>query len=139
MRIKFVVWFVGLLFLCTGLMAQAPPHVVAAETTDAWASLHGTDLFSKCTAAKDTEDFTECVFYIEGAIDMIGGIQASYEPATGKSYWRYATVCMPLHANGLQTVDVVLKYMKDNPEGRADKASSIIIRALLKAWKCPAS
>lgn len=68
---------------------------------------------------------------------MIGSLQGAIG-SDNKEFWKLTAVCMPDEATTGQIADVVLKYMKENPEQRADKAGWIIIRALIRAWGCPA-
>jgi hypothetical protein len=91
-------------------------------------------LFEDCSAAQNSVEFTRCLAYIAGAADMIGSFQLfksdSNKPLFG------ARICIPMKATRGQLTDVVIKYMKDHPESRADGASLIVMRALVQVWKC---
>jgi hypothetical protein len=66
---------------------------------------------------------------------MIGSFQL-FESDTNKPPIS-ARICIPMKATRGQLTDVVIKYMKDHPESRADSASLIVMRAFVEVWKCP--
>jgi hypothetical protein len=137
MRLKLLLGFIGFFSVNTALFAQIP-HVVVGDSTDDWSWETGNDLFNQCTSGEHSDDFHHCLTYIRGAVDMIGALQGA-RGTDEKSFWKLTAVCMPSHATSGQVVDVVVKYLKDNPKDRADKAGWIIIRALIQAWGCPAA
>jgi hypothetical protein len=117
---------------------QQVPHFVAGDIVNAWAFETGNELYGQCTADEKSLEYYHCMAYISGAADTIGGLQGVGD-TTGKTWWKMRAVCPPKLATAGQFKDVVLKYMKANPENRADNAAWIIVRALINAWECPAA
>jgi hypothetical protein len=138
MRINLVLGFIGFLLLNAGLQAQIP-HDVPPDTTDSWAWKSGNNLYAECEEGAGSVQYSFCLAYVTGALDMIGGLQGADSATDQKSLWKLSTVCVPNQATAGQVVDIVLKYMKDHPEDRASRASWIVIRALIGAWKCPST
>jgi Rap1a immunity proteins len=138
MQLKLVLGFLGFLLLSPRLPAQIS-HVVVGDTTDDWTWETGNDLLDQCSADEKSVVFTQCLGYIRGAVDLIGALQGSVGGDDKKSFWKPTAVCLPNHATSGQITDVVIKYLREHPEERADRAGWIIIRALIKAWGCPAS
>jgi hypothetical protein len=137
MKLKLVLGLFGFLLLSPRLPAQIP-HIVVGDTTDDWTWETGNDLLDQCSADQKSVVFTQCLGYIRGAVDLIGTLQGSVG-IDGKSFWKLAAVCLPNRATSGQITDVVIKYLKEHPEERTDKAGLIILRALVHAWGCPAS
>jgi hypothetical protein len=47
------------------------------------------------------------------------------------------TFCSPANAKASQVGDVVAKYLRENPERRANQAHGLVRDALVTAWPCP--
>jgi Rap1a immunity proteins len=137
MKVKLTVGFFAFLLMGSGQSAQIA-HTVTPNTADDWKFKTGNDLLSDCEKPPGGVDFPFCVAYITGAVDMIGGLQGAVSTTDQHSFWKLRSVCLPTEATVQQIVDVVLKYMKENPEERADGASWIVTRAMVQAWGCPA-
>ena len=135
---KACIFLMALMLTSSGLSGQIA-HVVTPNTSDSW-EFHelGNDLLSECEAEPGSTELAFCMAYVAGAIDMIGALQGSVSSKDNQSFWKLASVCLPKEATLQQVIDVVVKEMKENPERRADEASWIVIRALVKAWGCPA-
>jgi hypothetical protein len=131
---KIVFAALSLMVLSTAAHAQIP-HTVPPGTSERFHFHTGNDLLSLCTG--DVEAKTQCDSYILGVVDAIGTLQSN-RGADDKSFWKYTSVCLPFEANVKQVIDVVIKYLTENPEIRDQKASQIIIRAMIKTWGCPA-
>ncbi len=136
MKLRLAVSILSFCLAGTCLWAQNP-HVISPNTTDGWAWETGNDLFDHCTADTNSVQYSFCIAYIEGAVDMIGSLQGAVAATDDKSFWKLNAICVPNAATIGQIVDVVIKYMKDHPEQRADKAGWIITRSLLQVWSCP--
>jgi hypothetical protein len=58
--------------------------------------------------------------YVEGVSDAYNGI----------------LFCEPYNTKGRQVLDIVFKYLKNNPEKRNKAANILILDALQKIWPC---
>jgi hypothetical protein len=76
----------------------------------------GNDLWEWCV--RDPDGF--CFGYIVGAIDQDS-----------------TSLCIPKGAAFVQTRDVVVAYLKNNPENRHFHATTVLLLALREAWPCP--
>ena len=98
----------------TASLAMAGPVEVKAET--------GNEVFEKCTADEDRYfDGGFCAGYIIGVVDE--RIESAF--------------CPPKDVTNGQFYDVAVMWLRDNPQVRHFKASSLIRTALAKAWPCP--
>jgi Rap1a immunity proteins len=94
--------------------------------------LSGNDLFRSCSTEKDSnvyyQEQARCYAYILGSydtLDLFGRVEGTSP-----------LVCSP---NGLvanQVVDIVVAYLKNNPETRHWGASDIVMMALSKSFPC---
>jgi hypothetical protein len=137
MKLKITEALLGFFMMASGLLAQ-----VAPQTTKSWSYETGNDLLSECQGGEQSGnnnlDYARCEAYVRGAVDMIGSLQGEISKRDGKSAWRLTSVCLPTGATTGQLVDVVVKFLKENPEQRADKAAGwLVIRAVIGAWGCP--
>jgi hypothetical protein len=137
MRIKFVLGLAGFLLLNLGIQAQIP-HNVPNDAMESWHMINGNQLYSWCAAEEGSPERANCQAYVAGVADLIGTLQG-FDGTDGTPLWKLSAICMPKGANTIQTADVVLKYLKANPEDRAGRASLLVMRALLMAWRCPAN
>jgi hypothetical protein len=111
------------------------PHTVPPGTADTWVFENGNDLFQRCNSSL-VSDQTFCMGYIVGAADLVGLEQVSNGP-DNTILWKFRSVCAPQGVTVQQIKDVVLKYMRDNPERRADSGASLVVQAISQAWVCP--
>ena len=82
----------------------------------------GNQLYQHCTANDEV-----CAGYIEGIVDGSGIIQEAFNQRA---------ICLPDNANVRQIADVVIKYLRDHPESRAQSAGALSVIALTDAFGC---
>jgi|HubBroStandDraft_2_1064218.scaffolds.fasta_scaffold48379_5 hypothetical protein len=123
-------------FMVVAVLSLQIPHVVPPNTQDSISFFTGNDLLRHCEHS-DASSSARCMGYIVGAVDMIGGLQSSSD-RSGDEMWRFRSVCFPKQMDVNQVTDVVVKFLKENPEKRHQPASMLITIALIKAWGCPA-
>jgi hypothetical protein len=89
----------------------------------------GNELFAKCEAGGggNTVSWGLCYGYIIGAFDRI---MAFRDPGL-------LPPCPPKGGTAPQVKDVVIMWLKQNPQARASRADSLIHIALYTAWPCP--
>ena len=117
------------------------PYSVPTGTMDSWSFETGNRLYDECSG-KEELPAVLCMSYVRGAVDLFGQLQGDVtQTSTGTlaPMWALHYICVPKRATDEQAKDVVLKYLQSHPEERADRASSLIIRALIAAWGCPKS
>jgi hypothetical protein len=83
----------------------------------------GNKLFERCGASRDTADYTGCLGYVAGVVDALHMMENS-------------GVCPPQGSTVGQTVDVVMKYLRDHPEARHHAAAGEVFLALRQAFPC---
>ncbi len=81
----------------------------------------GNELYSDCSAPKSSSDYAFCAGYVAGMTDTL------QVPSI---------VCLPEHVTIGQSVDVVMKYLRNNPENRHYAAASVGLAALKQAFPC---
>ncbi|HAD86585.1 MAG TPA: hypothetical protein DCG48_04415 [Rhodospirillaceae bacterium] len=103
-----------------------------AYSTDVFAGFFetGNSLYSDC----EGEDFKKfkCFGYVVGAYDMHAFMAAAIKRSGGKQ-----VICGPDGLTVGQMRDVVVKYLKDNPDKRHHPASILAFAAFADAWPCP--
>jgi hypothetical protein len=72
-----------------------------------------------------TKDLGECDAYLGGVADAI--------EAQGRAK---AEACIPTAVTGQQLRDVVLKYLRDNPQSRQMHGGALTIKAFSAAFPC---
>jgi len=82
---------------------------------------NGNSLFEKCSATANHFDSTYCLGYVAGMTD---------------AYAYAKSVCPPNGFTLGQSVDVVVKYLRDHPEDRHYTAASEVALALEHAFPC---
>lgn len=115
--------------------------VVIMGTTTGGASgagpfLSGNDLYTSCTSPGD---HAECIGYVGDVLDT-----ADYEGIfyKGNSNLHAAVEglnvewCPPPGITSGQAADVATKFLRDNPQGRHERASNLIAQAMKAAWPC---
>jgi len=94
---------------------------------------HGNGFHRYCSDFAPTTKSAEwgrlvCVSYLRGLLDMATYLQ----PASKASL-----VCWPEAVTYDQFLDVLLKYLKDNPARRHDLTAELIWEAAAKSYPCP--
>jgi hypothetical protein len=104
----------------------ASPIAASADTPfldNAAAFIGGNQLNEDCTSASRF-DQGFCAGYIIAVADMAQGLKS-------------IDVCLPKDVVIQQAVDVIKKYLADNPAARHYSAYTIVIAALNAAFPCP--
>jgi Rap1a immunity proteins len=81
----------------------------------------GNQLLELCTST----NIGQCAGYVEGISDMANLSQA------GKK-----AICMPPGTTPRQLGDVVIEYLRSNPENRQNSAASLVYIALALGFPC---
>jgi hypothetical protein len=89
----------------------------------------GNDLYAQCTG--DSLGQLQCMSYVVGVADGIAASETVSKAA-------HADICIPNGASQRQLMDVVTKFLRDDPEHRALHASVLVYVAFEKAFPCPA-
>lgn len=122
MRILCAVLF-GLL-LCQSVSSQdKPPDII-----------HGNGLLQACTDEGHLADLNNalCMGYLEGAREGLNLLQLQLEKdKTGAKF------CEPEEVPLSQVRDIVVKYLRDNPEHRHEVSVVLVYAALHRAWPGP--
>ncbi len=84
-------------------------------------NVDGRKLMAACTARQASA----CDAYLDGFADAIA--------QGGRSH---ALACVPRAATGTELRDVVLKWLRENPQAQSQKAGQIAGSALAKAYPC---
>jgi Ssp1 endopeptidase immunity protein Rap1a len=92
---------------------------------------HGNGLLQACTDEGPLADLNNafCKGYLEGAREGLALLQK--DKNTGPYF------CEPEEATLGQVRDIVVKYLRDNPEHRHEVSIVLVYRALQKAWPGP--
>ncbi|SRR6266436_68773 len=87
--------------------------------------LDGNALYRYCTA---TDAFSQgaCIGYVDGVADLMG-----FSDDVAKR-----PQCIPVSVQAQQVVDVVVKFLRDNPADRNYNADSLVFAAIHQAWNC---
>lgn len=88
----------------------------------------GNDLLSTCSGS-DVARKLLCMGYVIGIAEGAAGHAVVTESRL--------PFCMPQNVNNQQAVDIVVKYLKDNPQARHLFASVLIYTALKQTFPCP--
>lgn len=89
----------------------------------------GNRLFEDCRAA-NYFNRGYCGGYVTGIVDTIESLQS-------RGILPRDALCIPEESTKGQLVDVVLKYLEQNPERRHLEAGSLVPEALNRAFPCP--
>jgi hypothetical protein len=112
--------------VCTCLVmlagATAPPFASPANAY----FVDGNELLEHCSVAPSGDEFdrTVCLTYIMGAFD------AHMFQRTARNDPR----CVPQTLSGGQLRELVVEYLRANPENRAMDASALVWNAVLAEW-----
>ncbi|MGB7655220.1 MAG: Rap1a/Tai family immunity protein [Novosphingobium sp.] len=121
LRVVFLVFAVALTFESGSVSAQERP----AMPMDS-----GNTFLQHCRDANSGKpgvsslDFGLCYGYLAGIVD-------------GDSLGEHPHVCRPNGVTNGQAMDVVLKFLEDNPADRHYSAGPLVLLALMKAFPCP--
>ena len=79
-----------------------------------------------------------CVGYIIGAIDGTSSMYSVLGQITGlpPRMQKNNYYCLPANASAEQAVDVVIKWLKDNPSKRHQPATGAVWEAFANVWPC---
>lgn len=88
----------------------------------------GGGFYDHCKEAADWER-TTCLAYIKGLYDMAGYLQP---PSKAR------LVCAPHGVTLAQYLDILIKYLEDNPERRPRPTAELIWEAASESFPCPA-
>ncbi len=106
-------------------LTAAVAAMVLAATPLAWAQrvskVDGNRLLTMCTVKSPGE----CDAYLSGVADTI--------EAGGRAK---AEACIPKAVTGTQLRDVVIKYLRSNPQTRQMKAGALSTKAFAAAFPC---
>ena len=114
--------------ICMIALASALLVFPAHASDDVLSIMDGNKLYEFCSSAATTPEWGQCTGYVQGAFDQTMNDQEAY----GLKW-----ICMP--SRGVDTVqlrDIVIKYLRDNPDQRHYVASTTIAVALTKAFPC---
>ena len=112
-------WILGVSLL---VLAISTNQAMAVDTPS---FMGGNELFSICSD-KNVASLGQCYGYIAGVVDEFETFRA----------FRNTKPCLPEGVTGKQFVDVVMKYLTDNPAIRNLSASSNVTVAVSDAWGC---
>jgi hypothetical protein len=112
-----------------------PILLLASLATEAKAAFKdGNKLYSECTSSPDY--VLVCMGYVQGVVDA-GDQEAFLLEADGRTIAGFRW-CASDRANTKQAVDIVVRYLRDNPQRRHLVAAGLVAEALSQAWPCPA-
>jgi len=110
-------------------------------------TVSGNTLHNACNAAGDDSavQFGFCIGYIGGVFDGMkfgaGAVMFQAMPESSAAEVDQATnsmigVCVPVNAERAQLVDIVIKFLTENPQMRHESARGLIFQALQRAFPC---
>lgn len=82
----------------------------------------------------EAESVFRCLGYVGGFMSGVGSEQRFAEAATGRKV--PAAFCVQNGVEEVQTIRIVLKYVRDNPADAHLSTPALIIAALRKAYPC---
>jgi hypothetical protein len=88
--------------------------------------LDGNNLYTRC---RDQAQITICAGYISGVSDTISSMQNT-------NAINPPLVCTTSGVSVEQEVDIVVKYLRDNPAYRNQAAGGLVVGALMQAFPC---
>ena len=101
----------------------------AYSADDLMTATTGNRLLDACTS-QDNAKFWMCAGYLEGVEDGLILFQSTLD----KKYF-----CIPGNVTYGQRLDVVVKWLRENPEARQNNSRAIVLIAYGKAWPCQSS
>jgi hypothetical protein len=122
--------------LCVVLWASP----VASQTSQ------GNDLLEACSMPDNLAAEGYCIGYVVGAIEgmKLGAVSVlafiAPEQSGVEHLDRMSNIalnfCIPADASNRQLVEVVVKYLRENPETRHETARTLIHSALVESFPC---
>jgi len=106
--------------LVFGLFFVSPSHgeqPVAIKT--------GNDLLALCEV-----DGLSCSYFIQGALDTYRLTIALFDDTDN------IAICPPDGNTLLQANDMVVKYLKNNPGSRHNRAADLVLAVFIEHWRC---
>ena len=88
----------------------------------------GNKLYDTCSDEDSEVKIGMCIGYILGVVDLYEGTRNSFKMSK----------CIKANVNGGQLQDIMLKFLKKNPETR-HKPAALLIRNALNETFCPSS
>ena len=85
--------------------------------------LSGNQLLEHCSNSDNAQLRAGCAFYVMGVSDTLRASGAT-------------TACPPRDITGIQATDVVIRFLRDNPQYRHMSAASLVVGALQSAFPC---
>ncbi|MFK7901403.1 MAG: Rap1a/Tai family immunity protein [Nitratireductor sp.] len=109
----------------------------------ATSAISGNEIYAVCNSSVETEKGF-CIGYVTGAWEGIKTGTARMLLQSGavdiknidSSSNEFLQICMPSSATVLQSLDVFISYLRDNPKNRHDTARNLIINAYQEAFPC---
>jgi hypothetical protein len=95
----------------------------------------GNELYTLCNS-ESYYDKGKCLGYIQGAADLISGLQSSLSTKDHQPMWRMNDVCGSSNVTSRQVKDVVTLYLRDHPADRDQPAAQLITIALIQTFPC---
>jgi hypothetical protein len=93
----------------------------------------GNTLYSECASPADSLSHLMCLSYLQGVADADAGLLGVRSGTTADPHW-----CAPDRVTVGQAVDVIVRYLRDNPQFRHYPAAGLVAEALSQTWPCPA-
>jgi hypothetical protein len=90
----------------------------------------GNQVYDTCTGGNPATD-TACMSYIAGVMDEL----VTFDEVMSKSI-DPTMACVPTGVTVEQIKDLVVKFMRDNPKVRNNRASSIVSEVILTNYPC---
>jgi hypothetical protein len=107
-----------MLAIAAGIVALTPARGSSAEN----------DLYARCTSADGSTGDEVCNAYINGVVNGIFTDQIANE--------QHTPVCIPDGTTTPQVRDIVVRFLRDHPEGRSIKPGSVIGELLIEQFPC---
>jgi len=87
----------------------------------------GNVLYDRCTGVLGSYELDFCIGYVSGVVSTL----QFYKPLMKHN------ICLPSEVSVGQAIDVVKKWLKENPKIRHWEAPTLILAASIQAWPCP--
>jgi Rap1a immunity proteins len=131
-----ILWLFTLLFSLLAVPLSAQTREYPEDSGNAF--LRVCSAFDKDTdkiPTTEAENVFRCLGYVGGFMSGVVYEQRFPETATGRKV--PAAFCVPNGVEEVQTIRIVLKYIRDNPADAHLSTAGLIIAALRKAYPCP--
>jgi hypothetical protein len=110
--------------LALGMVVALP--VLAVEARAAGDFFDGNQLYAYCTSSVDYERGL-CLGYVEGVVEYMEEVRVS----NNKPH------CVPSGTGAKQVLEVVVNYLRNQPQDRSKAPIWSVGLAVMTAWKCP--